>query len=118
MLKGMLLVRRKPGLSREDFIRHYEEVHVPLVLRHFPKVRGNVRNYVVPETASGELDFDCVTEFWWDSREEYDAAIAYLASGAGRPIHEDEERFIDRERLVIFLVEERASALGGPGGRR
>lgn len=112
MVKGMLLVRRRPDLTPEEFRDHYENVHVPLVLSHFPGLRGNVRNHVLTGPETPELPFDCVTEFWWDTREQFDAAVAYLQSEAGRPIREDEERFIDRERMVMFLVDERASDLG------
>lgn len=113
MVKGMLLVPRRRDLSREEFLRHYEQEHVPLVLSHFPGLRGNVRNHLLPEGSAGELPFDCVTEFWWDSREQFDAAVAYLQSEAGRAIREDEERFIDRERMVMFLVDERVTDCAG-----
>jgi len=36
MVKTIALIKRKPGLSREEFIRHYEEVHAPLALKHVP----------------------------------------------------------------------------------
>ena len=119
MIKGMLLVPRRRDLSREAFVRHYEEVHLPLVLSHFPGLRGNVRNHVIPADGS-ELPFDCITEFWWDTREQYDRAVAYLQTEAGRAIRDDEERFIDRKRMRMFLVDERvtdcagASATSGP----
>lgn len=106
----MLLVPRRPDLSREEFLRHYEDVHVPLVLSHFPGLRGNVRNHLLP-AEDKKLPFDCVTEFWWDTRAEFDAAVAYLQSEEGREIREDEKRFIDRERMVMFLVDERVSEI-------
>jgi uncharacterized protein (TIGR02118 family) len=121
MVKGMLLVPRRSDLSRAEFIRHYEQVHVPLVLSHFLGLRGNVRNHVLPDGAP-DLPFDCVTEFWWDTREQFDRAVAHLQSEAGRAIREDEERFIDRDRMVMFLVDERVSDCGravttsGPNG--
>jgi hypothetical protein len=112
MVKGMLLVPRRRDLSREEFIRHYEQVHLPLVLSHFPGLLGNVRNYVLPDAAA-DLPFDCVTEFWWPTREHFDRAVAHLGSQAGLAIREDEEQFIDRERMVMFLVDERITELPG-----
>ena len=44
MIKTIAMIRRKPGISREDFIRHYEEVHAPLGQKHFGFARY-VRNY-------------------------------------------------------------------------
>ncbi len=58
----MLLVNRKAGVSREEFRRHYEDVHAPLAARHLQHLVRYVRNYVSDQLRS---DFDCdvVTEF-------------------------------------------------------
>ena len=34
MTKLMILIKNKDGQEREDFIAHYENVHVPLITRH------------------------------------------------------------------------------------
>lgn len=47
MAKGIAIFERKPDMSREDFHKHYEEVHVPLVSKHIPTIKRYVRNYVV-----------------------------------------------------------------------
>ena len=108
MIKAISFVTRKPGVSRGEFIRHYEEAHAPLAQRHFPFKRY-VRNYVM-EGQAGELGFDCVTEVWFETMEDCAAAAAFSASEGYGVIREDEERFMDRERIVAFLVEERESA--------
>jgi uncharacterized protein (TIGR02118 family) len=105
MIKAMSLIRRKPGLTREEFARHYEEAHVPLALKHFPFKRY-VRNYVVGPDDAAEPDFDCVTEVWFETMEDCQAAAEFSASDAYSVIAEDEERFMDRSRIVAFLVEE------------
>jgi hypothetical protein len=48
MIKAMETVKRKPGLSQEEFMRHYEEVHVPLIVKHIPTLKRYVRNHVIP----------------------------------------------------------------------
>ena len=98
MIKAMSFVSRKPGLSREEFIRHYEDAHAPLAMQHFPFQRY-VRNYVMDGQAE-ELGFDCITEVWFETSEDY------------RVISEDEERFMDRGKIVAFLVEESTSQPG------
>ena len=60
MIKAISLLKRKPGISLEEFSKHYEEVHVPLAMRHFPFKRY-ARNYVASPGAE-ELGFDCITE--------------------------------------------------------
>jgi uncharacterized protein (TIGR02118 family) len=69
MIKSITLIKRKPGLSREEFIKYYEEVHVPLSLKHFPTFRRYVRNYVVAPFGTEEPDFDCIMEVWFDDAE-------------------------------------------------
>ena len=44
MIKIMLLVNRKSGISREEFRRHYEEVHAPLASSHLRHLVRYVRN--------------------------------------------------------------------------
>jgi len=105
MIKAVSLIKRKQGLSREEFIRHYEEVHVPLALQHFPFQRY-VRNYIIIPPGSEEPDFDCITEVWFGSMEDCQAAAEFSASAAYKVISDDEEKFMDRDKIVAFLVEE------------
>ena len=118
MLKSITLIKRKPGLSREEFIKHYEEVHVPLSLKHFPTFRRYVRNYVVAPFGTEEPDFDCIMEVWFDDVEGAqavsDALGGYNALGGyetelGQIFREDEEKFMDRGSRIAFLVDERVS---------
>ena len=55
MLKVMLMMKRKPGLSLEEFIDHYERVHVPLALT-------NARNLVHYERHSWGNNTDDITQ--------------------------------------------------------
>ncbi|RLC94052.1 MAG: EthD family reductase [Chloroflexi bacterium] len=109
MVKVIALIARKPGLSREEFRRHYEEVHAPLVLRTLPGIRRYVRNHVIGAPLSEGPGFDCITEVWYDSMQDYKASMAVWGQEAGRPIREDEDTFLDRSRLALFLVEEEVS---------
>jgi len=122
MVKSVTLIKRKPGTSREEFMRYYEEVHAPLGLKHFPTFRRYVRNYVIPTPGAPEPDFDCITEIWFDdlegARAVTDAMGGYQDDGGGgyeteigRIFREDEEKFMDRVNRVSFLVDERASVM-------
>ncbi len=108
MIKAMSLVSRKHGLTREEFSRHYEEVHVPLALKHFA-FKKYVRNYVIKSPDAEEPEFDCITEVWFETMEDCQAAAEFSVSEAYEVIAEDEERFMDRSRIVAFLVEENAT---------
>lgn len=109
MVKVIELVRRKPGLSREEFSEHYEKVHAPLTLKYFSTIKRYVRNHVIPTPGIQEPEFDCVTEVWYDDMEGYQAGIDFWQSEAGQVIRDDEEKFVDGNKLVFFLVEENVS---------
>src|SRR5207249_1442203 len=65
MLKTLSLKTRRPDLSAAEFRRHYEERHVPLGLGFQDRFgwRKYARNHVA-RVRSGEVTFDCLTEFW------------------------------------------------------
>lgn len=112
MIKTIALISRKPGISQEEFVKHYEEVHVPLALKHFPTFKKYVRNYIVAFPGTPEPDFDCVTEFWFDDLEGAMAVQEILGdykTEVGKIFLADEEKFQDRARTRTFLVDERVS---------
>ncbi len=105
MIKAMSFIKKKQGLSREEFIKHYEEEHAPLAMRHFP-FKKYTRNYLI---GMDELDFDCITEVWFETMEDCQAAAEFSVSEAYKVISDDEEKFMDRDSIVAFLVEENTS---------
>jgi len=109
MIKVMALIKRKPTVSHEEFVRYYEEVHAPLALKLFPMIKRYVRNHIVAPLGAPELDFDCITEFWFDSPESAQAVVDIRMSAAGKPIRDDEETFMAMSKMVSFLVDERVT---------
>ena len=109
MVKGIALLKRKPGLSVEEFRKHYEGSHALLALKLVPTIRKYARNYVTTiafPSGAGEPEFDCITEQWFDDMEGFQAMRDIAASEAGRAISEDEKKFLDRTKTVYLLVEE------------
>ena len=109
MVKVVALIKKKPDLSHEDFVSHYEEVHAPLAVKYFPTIRKYVRNYVISPPGVEEPTCDCISEFWYDDMEGYQAAVDFLKSEAGQVMRDDQDRFMDRDKARHFLVEERIS---------
>ena len=107
MIKVMVMIKRKPGISHEEFCKHYEEVHAPLALKLLPTIKKYVRNYVVILPGMEEPGFDCITEFWYDDMEGTQASIDTLNSDAGKVIQDDEATFMDKDKQVVLLVDER-----------
>ncbi len=109
MIKTIAFFKRKTGLSREEFARHYETVHVPLAIKYLPKMKGYVRNHITVSCEMDDLDFDCISEFWYENMDEFQKVIDFLQSGSSQAIHEDEESFMERGKSVFFFVNERTS---------
>ncbi|MBM3157300.1 MAG: EthD family reductase [Chloroflexi bacterium] len=108
MIKAMSLLKRKPGITLDEFARHYEEVHVPLAMKHFP-FKKYVRNYVSKPEEAEEPWFDCITEVWFETMKDCQAAAEFSASESYKVISDDEEKFMDRGKIVAFIVDERVT---------
>ena len=112
MLKVVALLKARSDIAREEFIEYYENKHVPLILRHMPKMVDYRRNYVQFDTAYlgekiTELDFDAVTEFCFRTRADYDSAnLVFNDPAIMSEIVHDEEQFLDRDKTRLFVVDE------------
>src|SRR5207249_1353232 len=74
VIKRISLVRRKEGMSREEFLAHWMGPHAEIV-RRLPGLRG-LRFGVVQRWSPEEAAWDGVGELWFDSIEAADAAFA------------------------------------------
>jgi uncharacterized protein (TIGR02118 family) len=109
VVKEILLIKRREGLSREEFSQQYEEVHAPLILKHCPTIKRYVRNYVASTLGAEEPDFDCITEVWYEDMEGFRALGKFYNSESGKVIRDSEESFMNRSKLVVLLVDEKVS---------
>jgi uncharacterized protein (TIGR02118 family) len=112
MFKVIVMIARKAGLSREDFMHHYETTHVPLVHRLVPQLVEYRRNYIDPDDmmampGAAATDFDSVTEMWFADRAGYEAMSAINADPvAGALLAEDAALFLDADKTRMFVVGE------------
>jgi uncharacterized protein (TIGR02118 family) len=74
LIKRVSLVRRRDGLSREEFLAHWLGPHADIV-RQLPGLRG-LRFGIVQRWAPDDAAWDGVGELWFDSIEAADAAFA------------------------------------------
>jgi uncharacterized protein (TIGR02118 family) len=107
MLKVIILTRRRPDLTREEFDRHLRDTHLPLVAR-LPGLRRLVTNSVHPDPSGAPPEWDMVGEDWFDSAEAWQRA---LASPAGQAVIADSANFVDPNASRFLLVEEEEIAL-------
>ncbi|HKX78203.1 MAG TPA: EthD domain-containing protein [Novosphingobium sp.] len=102
-VKWVMFVRRRKGLSHQEFREHYEGVHVPLAMKLLPWIKRYVRNYFPPDSDTG---FDVATEFWFDSEADEAATKAWYAADESQTLQRDEETFMDRDTIRLFTVVE------------
>ncbi|WP_380876258.1 hypothetical protein ACFB49_07960 [Sphingomonas sp. DBB INV C78] len=118
MLKFVTLLKRRPGMSRAEFIDYYERNHRRIGEKYLKgRALRYMRRYVqpMPNPITGEADepdHDVIMEIWFADRATFDATMAYLATPTiAAEIAEDEERVFDRMMHRHFFVEEHESML-------
>ncbi len=117
MIKQVCLLKRRPGMTMDEFINYYENIHSKIAVDALKLARRYVRRYVRPEKnpITGEvveLDFDVVMELWWDSREDFEITMKKFGEGdLYKIVHEDEEKIFSTHENRVFTVEEYDSDL-------
>src|SRR5579871_1194122 len=112
MLKQVVLLKRRPGMTMAEFIDYYENHHSKMAAKYLTAAKRYVRRYVHPAAnpITGEvveLDFDVVMELWWDSQEDFEAAMKVISHGdVHREFYEDEEKIFNTHNNRVFFVEE------------
>lgn len=115
VIKLICMVKRRPGMSIEDFHTHWRTVHSPLncgtpsIARHFVRYERNHRNRQDYER-DGASDFDGTAVEWYPSVQAF---YDMLAEPAYRDvIAPDEKDFLDRDHLVWLLTANEETIIG------
>ena len=117
MIKVVTLLTRKPGMSREAFIEHYETHHRKIGEKYLSGFAVKYqRRYLQPAGFRGQegatLPFDVLMEIWYPDQDTLDAALAVLSTDeAQAEIIADEERLFDRDLIRSYTVEEYESEM-------
>ena len=104
MIKLICFLKRKPGMTSEEFHAYWRDRHGPLVAS--TKSGSHVLRYeqcprVVGER--GQDGWDGVTEQWFASADDF---YASLQEDDYRLIDEDTRKFLDVDALQFILTEE------------
>jgi uncharacterized protein (TIGR02118 family) len=106
MIKSVGLLTRKDGLSHEEFVKHWYEVHAPLA-HAVPGVRRYVQSHILaertrPDIPASEVEIDGIAELWYDDLASMERANA---TAEARRLHADGALFIGR--IKSYIVEEK-----------
>jgi uncharacterized protein (TIGR02118 family) len=105
VVKLICFVKRKDGMSEEEFHRYWREHHGPLVARtkSGQYALRYEQNHRIIGPGTGGVDYDGCTEQWFESLEAFHASITepdYAEIAA------DIETFIDTSALAWIMTEE------------
>ena len=115
MFKAIALIKKKPGLSKAEFIAYYEANHAPLARKCFPQIVQYRRNFIDMNDAiivpgASAPDFDSVTEIWYRDREAYDEMLStHFMKGVQETIENDERNLLDQSMTRMLHVEQRGT---------
>lgn len=113
MIKLAVLLKRKPGMSLEEFDHHWEHPHGDLVagLSDFTRhVRRYSQSHIVDPDYDGEglkwprAAFDGIAEIWFDSLEDMKAAFA--EPEFVEKVGADTALFTDPDGVTVLVTEE------------
>ena len=75
MIKAVILLTRRADMTREEFAAWWLDQHAPLAAQ-LPGVRRLVFNLVEGMASDGSDAIDGISELWFDSQADFDAAYA------------------------------------------
>ncbi len=105
-------VKRKEGMSREDFLAYWRDVHGPLI-RDTPALRDPVVHYeqhgTHPSDGSG---FDGVAMETYTSWDDF---IAMLHTAEGQLLRDDEANFLDPSSIKVVFTADRVVQIDRDG---
>jgi hypothetical protein len=130
MVKIMWILKRKAGVSPEEFRERYER-HSRLgqeLAGHL--ISGYKRNYKIETLGGGtptthgkaatfgpiDWEYDCISEVSFATEEDYNQRKKIFADPIlGKRFHDDEEDFLDRASVIMFRCEEVDTGTGSRG---
>lgn len=106
MIKVVGLLTRKDGISHEEFVRHWFEVHGPLA-HAVPGIKRYVQSHITrtrtrPDIPEAEVAVDGIAELWYEDMAAFEKAAQ---TPEMKRLTDDGALFIGR--IKTFVVEER-----------
>ena len=119
MVKIIYFLKRKSGLTHEQFRQHYETSHVVLAKKYIGHLlKDYIRNYPsfallnpsnIPEGTEPQpydIGYDCITEMYVENQAAIDEMTRIFNDPEVNPVLvEDELKCLERDQTVMIMVE-------------
>jgi hypothetical protein len=118
MFKVVMLIKKRPDLTREQFIDYYDNTHVPFMHRVLSKGAAvHRRNFIIKSDAQQQVnhrnlaepaedDYDVISEVMYEDRETAESVIRDFEDEAVRlECEADEANFIMPGSIRRYIVE-------------
>ena len=118
--KILLFMKRRPGMTMDDFRDYYENHHVRFGEESSRGITRYIRRYIDPmpnpETGDdSELPYDVITELWFDDRAMFEGTVKFLSTTVmSDEVIDDEKNLFDRSKNRMATVAEYESDLNKP----
>ena len=112
--KFLIFVKRKPGMTPQEFRDYYENKHAKIGRTIAPDVGAikYVRRYLQPldgdvSVRAPEFEYDEITEVWFRDFEKFKAVAERVSRGElSHEVEVDEGKFMDRSKTKFATVVE------------
>ena len=116
MITLVLLLKRKPGLTKEQFRHHYETVHVPLAKKHVGHLFLDYKRHyinsnigIAPDgngmVLKAEGEYDAITNIVFENQAAVDEFLRIAALPETAVLAQDEANFLDRSKMSLNFCE-------------
>jgi hypothetical protein len=117
MVKIVMLIKKRPDLTRAQFIDYYDRQHVPFMHKILSKGAAiHRRNFVIPDAAdigsadnldaAKSDDYDAICEVFYEDRATAESVMQDFQNPETRRLClEDEAKFVMPGSIKRYLVE-------------
>lgn len=105
MIKLVILLTRRKGMTHQEFVNYRRDIHMPLILS-IPETKQYIRKFIVsaPTTSYTEPAYDAMVETWFDSVEDLNAF--FQSDNFVNKVDSDHINFLDLPTTVSLVTEE------------
>ncbi|WP_326837508.1 EthD domain-containing protein [Amycolatopsis rhabdoformis] len=104
MVKLVILLKRAPGMSLEEFAAYHRDHHAVLI-DSVPETARYIRKSAFSYVADDSAPYDGIVEIWFES--DADRVAFFSSESYQNVIRPDEKNFVDPDSVALMVTTER-----------